>query len=153
MSYVMLVGMQNSPPNMKTNLVFHLKTRHRFITCSINSTLWYQLKRNENRFIQRHVYLIIALNFTPSSKTIFIIKFTLQLVHLLQFLTLYNSSHDIYFEFHILLFIATLLLSIKSERNWNIYQLRNGLISTTFYDKRNEILIIIIAQTNPGRVC
>lgn len=113
----MLVGMQNSPPNMENNSVFHLKTRHRFITCSINSTHWYLLKRNENMFIQRHVYLIIALNFTPSSKAIFIIKLTLQLVRLLQFPIFYNSSHDIYFEFHILLFIATLLLSNKSESN------------------------------------
>lgn len=149
----MLVGIQNRPPNMENNSVFHLKTRRRFVTCSTNSTHWYLLRRNENMFIQRHAYLITALNFTPSSKAIFIIKLTLQLVHLLQFPIFYNSSYDIYFEFHILLFIATLLLSIKSEIKWNIYQLRNGLITTIFYNKRNEILIIIIAQTNPGRVC
>lgn len=90
-------------------------------------------------------------NFPPSSKPIFTVKLTLQLVYLLLFPIFYNSSH-IYFKFHIWLFTAT-FLSIKSESNWNIHYPINGLISIKFGNKSNEILIITTAWINPERVC
>lgn len=130
---------------MENNLAFHLKTKHKFTTCSTNSTHWYLLKRNENIFIQRPVYLSITLIFSPSSKAIFTVKFTSQLVYLLLFPMFYNSSCDIYVKFCILLFIAALYLCFKSESNWNIYQLIHELISKASGNKRNEVLIITTA--------